>query len=342
MVTVVVGGQFGSEGKGAVCGYLHKKQPYDYAVRIGGPNAGHTIYDDTGRGYPLRSIPVAAVCDPRATLIVAAGSEIDLKVLEGEVELLEADGHSVLGRLVIDPEATLIEDHHLVQESGLANGTTGKGIGAARSSRLMRMARRVADVQDGWLGSDRFRWQIGVVVGDTGAILRRAQSSSNRILIEGTQGYGLGSHAGLYPHCTSGDCRAIDFMAQAGLAPSAADVWVVLRTHPIRIAGNSGPLRGEMDWGRVGVPAEYTTVTKKMRRVGEWDTELAHASVQANGGRDASVALTFADYWWPYLSGCSAAFFDAATEQKLSELEDEIGSSIDLLGTGPSTHIERS
>lgn len=335
-LTIVVGGQAGSEGKGAVTARLHKEQSYGFAVRIGGPNAGHTVVDKTGFRFPLRQVPVAAVADPKCRLVIAAGSEVDPEVLDSEIRMLEEHGHRVRNRLFVDPRATWLESHWAEGEKQITTGTTGKGIGAVRAARAMREARLVLDIP-----KVEQRW--GLV--DTGAMLRRALASGARVMIEGTQGHVLGSHAGYYPHCTSGDCRAIDFMAACGLPPSEADVWVVLRTYPIRIAGGSGPLPNETSWEELQIPVEYTTVTKKPRRVAEWNWEWADASMDANSapGRRAKVALTFADYWWPELSFLDGPIkrdqLPEKTRAKLYAMEVRLNADIRMLGTGPSTQV---
>ena len=335
-LTIVVGGQAGSEGKGAVTARLHREKRYSFAVRIGGPNAGHTVVDKTGFRFPLRQIPVAAVADPKCRLVIAAGSEVDPDVLDSEIRMLEEHGHRVRNRLYVDPRATWLEPRWSEREKGITTGTTGKGIGAVRAARAMREAKLVADIP-----KVEQRW--GLV--DTGAMLRRALESSANVMIEGTQGHVLGSHAGYYPYCTSGDCRAIDFMAACGLPPTEADVWVVLRTYPIRIAGASGPLPGETSWDELQIPVEYTTVTQKPRRVAEWNWEWAEASVDANRapGRDPKIALTFADYWWPdvsYLDGLlKRSQFKEEPRAKLYAIETRLRADVRMLGTGPSTQI---
>lgn len=337
-LTVVVGGQAGSEGKGAVTARLAKELNYEWSVRVGGPNAGHTVIGPNGARYALRQIPVAAVVSPDTQLVIAAGSEIDLDVLRGEVNMLEADGFRVRDRLLIDQEATVLHPWHASREQSLQHGTTGKGIGAARAERALRQAQRVKDLNDASL--------MGV---DTQDILRQVARDQRPILLEGTQGYVLGSHAGWYPHCTSGDCRAIDFLAAAGLPPMHADIWVVLRTFPIRIAGNSGPLQKETTWEEVGVEPEITTVTKKVRRVGHWDWEWAKRSVEANTNERApSIALTFADYWWPELKGengwWTQEFLDRSIKtepirRRVRAIEQEVGGRVKMLGTGPDTQL---
>lgn len=223
-IDVVVGGQFGSESKGRVTGELTRIRKHQgkmvVGVRVAGPNAGHVIYDEKMRRWPLRQVPVSMIVDPYAIGMIAAGSEIDPEVLWSEVESLESAGFSIRDRLMIDRQATILEPFHREQEGGndgplqTRMGSTGKGVGAARSDRIMRTAKVASD----WPGLDRF----GTVL-DTQAYLDAALRSNTgyAVIIEGTQGYGLGLHAGYYPYCTSSDCRAIDFLAMAGVAPWA-------------------------------------------------------------------------------------------------------------------------
>lgn len=338
MVTCVVGGQYGSEGKGHVCGALARESEWDWTVRVGGPNAGHCV---VGRGeggeerkYALRQLPVGLVTNPRVGGVVGAGSEIDLGVLRDEIELLESEGIKVKERLLVDEEATVLEEDYARAEREIGTGTTGKGIGAARAARALRRARRVADVKGDWEWGTR---------AETQEVLRRTVRQGGGVLIEGTQGYALGSHAGGYPWCTSGNCRAVDMQAAAGLG-GAAEVWVVLRTYPIRIAGSSGPLRRETTWEKEGLEPEMTTVTKKVRRVGLWDEALARRGVEANwNGRPPRVALMMADYWWKDLKGQNGAIhwgnLKDEIQGRVMRLEEALGAEIAMLGTGEGTEL---
>jgi adenylosuccinate synthase len=142
-------------------------------------------------------------------------------------------------------------------------------------------------------------------------------------------------------NCTSADGRAIDVLHDAALSPwapyvSALEVWVVLRVYPIRVAGNSGPLKNETTWSALGLPDEYTTVTLKRRRVGQWDPELAKAAVQANG-ETVNVAMTMLDQKFSALAGKSV--LDSEAIDWLKERQDEIGAPIRLVGTGPGCHF---
>lgn len=344
-VTVVVGGQFGSEAKGAVCSFLAREDvasgtPH-VAVRVGGSQAGHTVYDDSGLRWPFRHLPVAAVLNPEAELVIAAGSEIDREVLADEVLRVEAVGYKVRHRLWIDPQATVIEDRHKEVEAkvGLTAklGSTAKGVGAARADRIMRSAQLVGDDREFF---DRF----GTVI-NTADMLRVRLLGGAHVVIEGVQGYGLGLHAGYYPKCTSSDARAIDFLAMAGINPwqsegVAVDVAIVTRAYPIRVAGNSGPLENETTWADLGLPEELTTVTQKVRRVGRFDTALVRNAVRANGGPADNVwlAVTMVDQRWRELSGSSHLVkHHPAASEWIDHIEVDTGAIVRLVGVGPES-----
>jgi adenylosuccinate synthase len=172
------------------------------------------------------------------------------------------------------------------------------------------------------------------------------------VLIEGTQGYGLGQHAGHYPYVTSSDCTAIDFLAMAGVSPwlvmpKELAVWVVFRAYPIRVAGNSGPLYAETTWADLGLPEEKTTVTNRLRRVGHWNPVLARSAMEANGwpAPAVKVAFTMADHLLPELAG-HTSLNDVSQETKLGlaklleTTEHDLGAQISLLGTGPASVID--
>lgn len=333
---VIVGGQFGSEAKGHVAGYLATKESDLFAIRTGGPNAGHTVMWE-GAAYKLRQIPAAAITNETAMVGISAGSEIDPAVLQSEADMLEATlPNKLWHRLIIDSQATVIEPSHLGMEKALVEsiGSTGKGIGAARADRIMRTARIWADTSPA---------EKTNVAGFAHNVLE----DGGTVQIEAAQGYGLGLHAGYYPQCTSGDCRAIDALAMAGLSPwdplvTSLEVWVVFRVYPIRVAGNSGPLYNETSWANLGLPQEHTTVTGNVRRVGHWDQQLADAAMAANG-ENVNVALMMFDQvepeakgvvWWDQLS--------RKAQDTLSQYDDCVGNRIQLVGTGPDTVIDLS
>ena len=347
---VVVGGQFGSEAKGHVTAQLARRRLAEgyqvTAVRVAGPNAGHSAIGVLDRKkWSLRQVPVAAVVDLNVKLVIGAGSEVDEEVLAEECHDLDAAGYRVSERLAVDGQATVLEASHKAAEADFDYnqrfGSTAKGIGQARMARLDRSAAIWSD------GSDE-------PSNDTALELQRRLLNRECVIVEGTQGYGLGLHAGYYPYCTSSDCRAIDFLAMAGLSPwrhdLRTDVWVVARTYPIRVAGNSGPLYGELSWeqmheltgGYVNTP-ELTTVTKKPRRIGSWDGELVHRALLGNGApsEQTHLVVTFLDYIDPELADQQSQFTEKAGAW-LQEVEQQLRYRVDAFTTGPDSITWRS
>ena len=356
---VIVGGQYGSEGKGAVVSHLARTEPgMVLGVRVGGSNAGHTAYDPDGNRWPLRHIPVPMLYGNPG--LIAAGSEIDLPVLRDELSRLTEAGLTDADHLLIDSQATVVEEWQIEEEHGQGLtqriGSTGKGVGAARAARIQRRALLPGDVP----------WKVGEPDFTDGAeSIRTALAEGYTVIIEGTQGYGLGLHAGFYPFCTSADCRAIDFLSQAGVCPwwpevTKFEVWVVLRTYPIRVAGNSGPLKHETTWENLRqqsggyIQAEQTTVTQKTRRVGDWDQGLATRALEANGvgayqivnyagvlRREpvVQVALTMFDYWHP--DERNETVLRPKHEAQIVGMESTLNAQIGLVGTGPDTMVDR-
>ena len=135
-VTVVVGGQFGSEGKGKICAHLAATDNVDYMVRCGGPNSGHTVYVE-GKRYQLRQVPAGFV-NPHTRLLIAPGALVDPYVFLREIELCELDS----SRVGIDEKTGIIEERDLANEKNLGLsgrlGSTGAGIGSAVSRRVLR------------------------------------------------------------------------------------------------------------------------------------------------------------------------------------------------------------
>lgn len=340
---VVVGGLYGSEAKGHAVQRLTERRLQEngtvIVIRVAGPNAGHTGYDVDGNAWALRQVPVAAVVPGHVTLAIAAGSEIDPPVLIDELTRLQEAGLLDKKTVVVSSEATVLTAKHKSQEADemltAKIGSTGKGIGAARADRLMRSANRVID--DAGLIEDLDK--LDVIISDEAVPV-------GNVIVEGTQGYALGLHAGWYPQCTSSDCRAIDFLAMAGVNPwnysrDEFTVWVVARVFPIRVAGNSGPLKDETSWEELGLPEEITTVTRKTRRVGAPDWELVRRAVQANGPKNVVLALSMIDQMFPDTRDQVFNPRDpdlwAEPLRYMADVEREVGAPIGLVMSGPNT-----
>jgi len=339
---IVVGGQFGSEAKGHVAGILAESAPaeeHTTCIRVGGPNAGHSVADATGRVWAFRTVPVAAVVSGMS-LYIGPGSEVEVPVLLDEIIRCERAGFPVTKRMYVDPQVTILTEDHKAQERDMQEriGSTAKGIGAARADRLWRTAYLAQDIPSVFE-------REGINVGCPPELAREDA------IIEGTQGYGLGLHAGWYPYCTAGDCRNVDFLAQSGLPLVGREThtWIVYRAHPIRVAGNSGALVNEISWDVLHersygyINPEMTTVTKKVRRVADWDDDLAVAALHANGGPGTRVhpVLSFVDYLDPSLAG--SVSFDQLRRSEawptIEQHEDALGWQFELFTTGPASHI---
>jgi|DEB0MinimDraft_10_1074344.scaffolds.fasta_scaffold00185_27 adenylosuccinate synthase len=368
-IDIITGAQYGSEGKGHVTAQLVHRYNHDGErttnIRVAGPNAGHTVIDEGGMAFPLRTIPVGAAINHDADLYIAPGSEIDLEVLHQEILTLRQAGHPVRN-LYVSGEATLLTQKHKDRETEMdmhgTIGSTGKGIGAARADRIMRTGERIIDNWEARTLITALKAQILTAPEHLLFMANQLNQHNRHILIEGTQGYGLGLHAGRYPQCTSSDARAIDFLGMAGISPWAPGVervtpWLVARVYPIRVAGNSGPLEGETSWEQLGLPEEKTTVTHKVRRVGEWDAKLMREAAVANGiavhqygmpptnyNAPGRVALTMVDQKIPQIHGLSN--LDDADDdtqdlvwELIRDVESNAGTKVGMFTTSADTCI---
>jgi adenylosuccinate synthase len=208
-VTVVVGGQFGSEGKGKVAHWFARNQDAVAAVRVGGSNSGHTVVDDGGTTFKFRHLPTAALL-PDVTCVIGAGSYIDIDVLLSEIEVSGISDD----RLIVDSSAVIVNSSHRNFETELIHriGSTGSGTGAAVADRVLRKAELCFAKDDPRINT-RF-------VRPANPILRSMLNRGERLVVEGTQGFGLSLlHSGYYPNVTSRDTSAAGFVAESGLSP---------------------------------------------------------------------------------------------------------------------------
>lgn len=301
-VDVLVGGQYGSEGKGNIVAYLARE--YDVLVRVGGPNAGHTVASRKGK-FIHHLLPSGSGFTS-GKLLLGPGMTIHV---QGLLEEIEKTGIKQ-GRLFIDPQASIIEEEDIAAEKGGVVGaiaSTGSGSGAAKARRItsrgnkqkpVRLARDVPELQD-YLGS-------------TVDQLERSYRAGHSILLEGTQGSGLSIYHGQYPHVTSRDTNVAGCLAEAGISPSRVrKILMVVRTTPIRVAdpdGNenntSGGLKHETNFATLAKEAgldplevegaEITSTTKRPRRVGWFEWEQFRKACDLNAPTD--IVLTFVDY----------------------------------------------
>lgn len=333
-VTVVVGGQFGSEGKGKVAHYLAKEMNASVSIRCGGPNSGHTVIDPRGRPIIFQQLPTASIL-PDVSIVLCAGSYINIDILMKEIQIARLSPD----RLWVDPNAVVItpEICKIERQAGLihAIGSTGSGTGEAVIQRIQRNHSRIL--------AQSFP-ELRPYVKETKPFLRSRLDEKERIIIEGTQGFGLSLlHSPYYPFVTSRDTTAAAFLAETGVSPiDVDDVVLTIRAFPIRVAGNSGPLVDEIDWEKVTAEGEHsqpieerTSVTKCVRRVARFNPEIVRMAIEVN--RPSKIVLNHLDYICsPKVEGR-----DKLVRNFVFKVEASIKRGIEFLGFGPNL-IERN
>lgn len=335
LVDVLIGGQYGSEGKGNIVGHIAPE--YDLLVRVGGPNAGHQVFAEP-EPEKYFHLPSGTQRAPNAKLLLGPGAVINPTKLLDEIAK-----HGISNeRLVIDRQAIVISSDDIEQEKARFGNisSTAQGVGIAS-------ARKLIGRSDYKAGTDLFLARdcsdLQPFLGSARKVLADAFVKGHRILLEGTQGTSLSLHHGQYPHVTSRDTTVAGCLADAGIAPSnVRRVIMVCRTYPIRVGGPSGPMEYEVDMEEIHhrsrIPldplknAERTTTTNKERRIAEFDWEQFKDSVQLNGPTD--IALTFVDYFG--IENRKAFRFEQLTDETIrfvEEVERVSGRPVSLLST---------
>ena len=329
--TVIVGAQWGDEGKGKIVDLL--AQESDLVCRYqGGPNAGHTIVVD-GETYKIRAIPSGIVAGVASA--IGAGCVVDPEVLIGELDELESRGHRTDGLVFVSGNAHLIMPWHVALDGArerrlgkLQIGTTRRGIGPAYADKATRIGIRVQDLLDPkilrekvelaageknvWLervyGIDPFDAEdvvartldqaerLAPYVADTSLLVDRALRDGRRVLFEGAQGTLLDLDHGTYPFVTSSSPIAAGAAVSFGLGPQRIDeVLGVSKAYVTRVG--EGPFPSEIDGPaqeRVReLGGEFGTVTGRVRRCGWLDLVALRFAVRVNG--ITSLALTKLD-----------------------------------------------
>ena len=295
LIDVLVGGQWGSEGKGHVASYLARE--YDILLRVGGPNAGHSVYRDS-RPIAYYHLP-SGTQECEAQLVIGPGAVLDVEKLVKEI----ASARFATNRLHIDPQAMTIESADIEAERKrlVAIGSTKQGVGFATSRKLLRSA---ASPKVELAGQSP---ALEPYIRSTRDVLDDAYRQGKRILLEGTQGSGLSLHHGKYPYVTSRDTTASGCIAEAGIAPSRVRRTImVVRSYPIRVGGeeHSGPMGNELSFDEISLRSgqdvetlranERTSTTNRPRRIAEFNWTLLRDSALLNGPTD--IALSFTDY----------------------------------------------
>jgi len=319
--TVIVGAQWGDEGKGKITDYLAEKA--DMVVRYqGGNNAGHTVVV-RGREYKLHLIP-SGIFYPDKVCVIGNGVVLDLEVLDRELDYLKEQGVGVLNLKVSDRAHLLLPYHRRLDEVDEERkgknriGTTRRGIGPAYADKAARIGLRVCDLAD----AAKFREKLAVAleeknrllervygqpgftvseiadealrvferirpfVTDTSLVINQAIDSGQRVLFEGAQGTLLDIDLGTYPYVTSSHPIAGGACIGAGVGPTKIDRVVgVMKAYTTRVG--DGPFPTELidetgEWIRRR-GSEYGTTTGRPRRCGWLDLVIVRYAVRTSG-----------------------------------------------------------
>ncbi|MCL6472943.1 MAG: adenylosuccinate synthase [Firmicutes bacterium] len=329
--TVIIGTQWGDEGKGKVTDWLANDM--DMIVRYqGGHNAGHTVIAE-GHELKLHLLP-SGILRPHITSVIANGLVIDPKALIEELDQVKAIGISE-PNLVISSNAHLIMPYHrLLDQAAEVKlgkskiGTTGLGIGPCYTDKASRVGLRMQDLQDMKI----FREKLGValefknqvltkiygmdpvdldqvvdeytlyadrlkgMIGDTSFVINRALDDGKNVLLEGAQGTMLDIDHGTYPFVTSSSPIAGGACVGAGISPTKIKRIIgIVKAYTTRVG--SGPFPTEQD-NEIGeamrsVGCEFGTTTGRARRCGWLDAVILKYAVRLNGLTE--IALTKLD-----------------------------------------------
>ena len=361
---VVVGAQWGDEGKGKVTDVLAKD--VDVVARYqGGANAGHTV-QVAGRTFKFNLLP-SGVVQPGKTNVLGNGLVVDPKALLEEMRALEAAGLSTDGIRVSDRAHVILPYHRdldAASESGTgAIGTTRKGIGPAYQDKAGRVGIRMADLLDrarlrnllaaalpekeavaAFRTGSATRYDLDALVeeyagygerlrahvADTVELLNRAHADGKHILLEGAQGTFLDIDHGTYPYVTSSNTTAGGACAGSGLAPTAiTEVIGIVKAYTTRVG--AGPFPTELSYdtpeGRhlTDAGAEFGTVTGRRRRVGWLDLVLLSRATMLNGF--TAIAITKLDVLGglPKVRVCTAYRIDGAETRRFPSDSEAFG-----------------
>ena len=318
---VIIGAQWGDEGKGKIVDLLCER--VDVVVRFqGGPNAGHTVSAE-GKKTFLHHIPTG-ILHPGRICLLGNGMVVDPEGFLAEIRALEEGGVEVAGRLFLSHRAQWILPHHraldcgLEQEGALKIGTTRKGVGHAYQAKAARVGIRACDVEDGaelerrmalslraydaWrtqlpelpgfsvkelvAAALRYRQELAPYLADTVERLQTAIAAGQRVLFEGSQGTLLDMDHGTYPFVTSSNTVAGAACAGAGVGPGQIQgVLGVYKAYATRVG--EGPMPTE-DSGPDGERLrergqEYGTTTGRPRRCGWFDAVAGRYAARING-----------------------------------------------------------
>ncbi len=331
MINLVIGGQWGDEGKGKLVDLLGREA--DYVVRFhGGNNAGHTVVVN-GKKYPFHLIP-SAILHQKVVGIIANGVTIDPKVLINEIDLLEKSGINTKNKLVISDRCHLIMPYHKALDEAYENargknklGTTKRGIGPTFADKVSYNGIRIYELKNWELFVEKFKFQAKIknkilkifgvrpinikksleefkvirqrllpYINDTYLILKKAFFDNKHILLEGAHGVMLDVDFSPYPYSTGSNVVTGAVNTGSGLPANKIDnIWLVVKAYLSRVG--AGPLPTEIFDTTANFIREkgneYGTTTGRPRRIGWLDLEAVKFALELTGAN--KIAITKID-----------------------------------------------
>jgi len=320
-LNVVIGAQWGDEGKGKIIDYLSERS--DYVIRFhGGNNAGHTVINKFGK-FALHLVP-SGIFHPKTKVIIGNGVVIDLQILLEEIKMLEKCKISLKNKLFISPRCHLIMPYHKLLDSlhekakGKGKtGTTGRGIGPTYSDKVSYNGIRVADLMNSKSFSKKlkiqlsiknkilktlgaiqlnqksiekvffdFREKIKLYVREPFSLIQNAIKNKKNILLEGAQGTLLDNDWGTYPFVTGSTVLTGGINAGAGIPINKLDNIIgIAKAYLTRVGEGPFPTELAEDLGKKlrTVGGEFGATTGRPRRCGWLDIELLKFACYING-----------------------------------------------------------
>ena len=316
---VVVGAQWGDEGKGKLVDVLAERA--DFVVRYqGGANAGHTVVIGD-KQFVLRQIP-SGILHSRVTYVIGNGVVLEPENLFHELDALHERGIDTEGRLFVSDRAHLVLPYHKLLDAASERsqklGTTGRGIGPAYEDKYGRRGIRVVDLRRpecarallsdrvkranqllDLMGSgdranldehvtllERLAPRLVPLSADTGLMVHRAVREGRRVLLEGAQGALLDVDHGTYPYVTSSNTTAGGAAVGAGIGPTGINgVLGVVKAYTTRVGNGPLPTEAESPYGEQlrELGGEFGAVTGRPRRCGWFDATVVRYAARVNG-----------------------------------------------------------
>lgn len=330
--------QYGSTGKGLLAGWLAEKHQPDTLVSAWSPNAGHTYIDTDGRKFVNTALPNGIVSKNLKRILLGPGSVINAGALMMEMEQY-ADLLSGVDIMIHGNAAVVTQEHRDEEAKGMFKiGSTMKGVGAAVIDKIRRDPSKNVIARDALVSTPLEAFVVSAAIYD------KAIDDSEVVILEGAQGFSLSINQGFYPFTTSRDCTTHQLLSDCAIPNyqiRSSTVYGCARTYPIRVAnrfdvdgkqiGTSGPCyedQEEIEWSRLGMEPELTTVTKLPRRIFTFSEQQIKDAVRMNGVDE--LFLNFINYIDQDQSPGAMAFEDYEVAIMRS------GARFALAGIGPT------